>query len=671
MDRRYAGAAPLSPPPEGAAARPGGLLKLFRRGPPKHPKLNPVGISSKDFFAGAQPVASAPAAPRRQPGTVLYPGTAVLHHHPATTSSLPAAAPPAPPATALPAATLLPAATSLPAAAASSPAADPPFPAYASECFSDGETMQDRSPDPARPGSRRRRGSAWRAKLSFTNTRRPESRRQRHQSFDSNAVDIAAHPHMCAESPLVSLPTAAPASAQPRASAPRSADASPGAGAGHVGAAGSLAAIDRDFLLTIQRNSALEARRQRRRETHRSTMSFLAAHARPAGDKGSAPPQDHHAPAGPPPIGQPDAYCETAVRPPPAASPEPAAAAAAAATASPPKKPRPTSLDYSDAHIAGSSASARSSHDGPRPRAPTSPHRMAPSEIGHAVVKDSVARAAAAAQRPPLLDIPPLGSPAAVPPVPPVPPSPPQPLRLERPATARARKSPGHAPDAHKHRGSISVVPSAMRSPPPDPPGRDQAARLHWYSMAPASAGLPREPPPRREAPAPDPGPSGLARKFSHPEAQLQGVASALSSPANSPSLFSKSAATLSARMSSDSSRSRLRAHEPGSGKLHYGLGRLFSQSPPSRKPQLHHHARGHSPPQGPEPGDPPELPPQPTSPTVSSLVDDPSARRKIRDQLASSMAFDRLLEEDDGFTMAISLTPTVAGTPLAAPRRA
>ncbi|KAJ1933530.1 hypothetical protein FBU59_005997 [Linderina macrospora] len=46
----------------------------------------------------------------------------------------------------------------------------------------------------------------------------------------------------------------------------------------------------------------------------------------------------------------------------------------------------------------------------------------------------------------------------------------------------------------------------------------------------------------------------------------------------------------------------------------------------------------------------------------VATLVDDPLARRKIRDQLASSRAFDRLLEEDEGFTMAISLTPSNVG---------
>ncbi|KAJ2772837.1 hypothetical protein GGI18_004810, partial [Coemansia linderi] len=47
-------------------------------------------------------------------------------------------------------------------------------------------------------GESRKRGALWRAKLSFTNLRRPDSRRQRHQSFDSNSVDIAAHSRMYA-----------------------------------------------------------------------------------------------------------------------------------------------------------------------------------------------------------------------------------------------------------------------------------------------------------------------------------------------------------------------------------------------------------------------------------------------------------------------------------------
>ncbi|KAJ2407057.1 hypothetical protein GGF41_006837, partial [Coemansia sp. RSA 2531] len=35
--------------------RSNGLLgKMFRKGPSKHPKLNPVGISSKDFFSADQ-----------------------------------------------------------------------------------------------------------------------------------------------------------------------------------------------------------------------------------------------------------------------------------------------------------------------------------------------------------------------------------------------------------------------------------------------------------------------------------------------------------------------------------------------------------------------------------------------------------------------------------------
>ncbi|KAJ2583305.1 hypothetical protein GGH95_001067, partial [Coemansia sp. RSA 1836] len=38
------------------ATRSNGLLgKMFRKGPPKHPKLNPVGISSKDFFSDQPP----------------------------------------------------------------------------------------------------------------------------------------------------------------------------------------------------------------------------------------------------------------------------------------------------------------------------------------------------------------------------------------------------------------------------------------------------------------------------------------------------------------------------------------------------------------------------------------------------------------------------------------
>ncbi|KAI8322034.1 hypothetical protein GQ54DRAFT_165523 [Martensiomyces pterosporus] len=151
-------------------------------------------------------------------------------------------------------------------------------------------------------GERRKRGSLWRAKLSFTNLRRPESRRQRHQSFDQSAIDITAHPRVYAESPLVSVPSAAPVSSRGRSATkgepadvtfadimhgisskaenPASPDASGSADmVTEMVSVANLGNIDKDFLLTIQRNSALEARRQRRRETRRNTMSFLGTSA--------------------------------------------------------------------------------------------------------------------------------------------------------------------------------------------------------------------------------------------------------------------------------------------------------------------------------------------------------------------------------------------------------
>ncbi|KAJ1645299.1 hypothetical protein LPJ64_003109 [Coemansia asiatica] len=149
-------------------------------------------------------------------------------------------------------------------------------------------------------------GSAWRAKLSLTNLQRPETRSQHHQSFDRSSIDIAAHSRVYSESPLISVPSVAPTSARGNPSAhgpaPLSLDALLGSGSdstspqsapprdviqhGHevspsdvcveeMDSVGSLGNIDRDFLLTIQKNSALEARRQRRRETRRNTMSFL------------------------------------------------------------------------------------------------------------------------------------------------------------------------------------------------------------------------------------------------------------------------------------------------------------------------------------------------------------------------------------------------------------
>ncbi|KAJ2710471.1 hypothetical protein H4R19_003731, partial [Coemansia spiralis] len=671
-------------------ARAGGLLNIFRRGPPKHPKLNPVGISSKDFFA-REPV----SAPLPASGLASAP----VGRGAKLTRRLSAVSP-APPRAASPQSM-----TPMTATATI-------FSVAASECFSDSDVPQARASGLAQSaawasgdeasGDRKRRGSLWRAKLGFTNTRRPESRQQRYQSFDCNAVDIAAHPRMFPESPLVSLPTAAPATAHSRTSNQRLADTLLEAGidiaarhstapstpghqhglaAGSPEDVGGLATIDRDFLLTIQRNSALEARRQRRRETRRSTMSVLAA----TGGEGSAA-WDHHAVGSPPGIGHqfaPASACGTAVCPAPTApraagdGPEPPCAVA---TASPPKKPRPTSLDFAagvGAHAAGSSGSARSSRDGARP------HRLGPSEIGQAMAKETVAQAALAssAARP---------APGVVPPVPPLPNhiaarSPQPTAQPERPATARARGSQRQVTDSRRHRGSASAVPSALHLPPPldaagpsAQPLGDLGARLREYSMSSASGGLGVALEPSAlhvggECHAASGG-SDAARKHSQPEVQPrpQHAPGALPSPMPSPGRFSKSAASLGARISFDNSRFKTRDIGASTTLPHrHGLSRLFSPSPPSRKSQ-----------QPPLPRRPqkldldwaalgaedPDAPLPPTSPAVASLVGDPSARRKIRDQLASSMAFDRLLEEDDEFVMAISLTPTVAGTPLATP---
>ncbi|KAJ2286599.1 hypothetical protein IWW55_006935, partial [Coemansia sp. RSA 2706] len=257
MAHRDHGLTPISMPPSlehanavPASARSGGLLgKMFRKGPPKHPKLNPVGISSKDYFASAP--MSAPARPDPATPLAAPKGTKLARKLSALTPPTAQAASPL---------TLTPRSAAVSA-----------FPAAAHECLSDGDvdTMLSTPPatadqlrhprrqplhaagsDPDVPGvapprrrrpsrlklgtpesvpssdakgepanngeaalpggDRKRRGSLWRAKLSFTNIRRPETRRQRHQSFDSNAVDIAAHPRMFSESPLVSLPAAAP-----------------------------------------------------------------------------------------------------------------------------------------------------------------------------------------------------------------------------------------------------------------------------------------------------------------------------------------------------------------------------------------------------------------------------------------------------------------------------
>ncbi|KAJ1945738.1 hypothetical protein GGF37_001546 [Kickxella alabastrina] len=152
-------------------------------------------------------------------------------------------------------------------------------------------------------GERKQRGSPWSAKLGFTNIRRPETRTQRHQAFDINSVDIATHPCIYPEPPLVSVPSIAPVSARgnnasgtatpfsaldtlvgtaadstslPQDGFDNNDDSPLYANSEVIASVGNLGSIDKEFLLTIQRNSALEARRQRRRETRRNTVSVLS-----------------------------------------------------------------------------------------------------------------------------------------------------------------------------------------------------------------------------------------------------------------------------------------------------------------------------------------------------------------------------------------------------------
>ncbi|KAJ2849632.1 hypothetical protein IWW36_002495 [Coemansia brasiliensis] len=785
---------------------------MFRKGPPKHPKLNPVGISSKDYFAN-EPM-SAPAQPNMSTQRSSSKSTKLAR-------KLSALSPPI-------------SQTASPQSLTPQSAAASAFPAAAHECFSDSDMDRIMSSPPAtasqfrhprfhqpihdlsekegsspagstvshprrqRPsrlnlsqdapasavnpktppvsendnsekesgGDRKRRGSLWRTKLSFTNVRRPETRRQRHQSFDSNAVDIAAHPRLYSESPLVSLPVAAPATAHGRStessnqlladalveagidiSGPRSAAAGSLAYSGFGSALdasaddmSSLSAIDKDFLLTIQRNSALEARRQRRRETRRSTLSFLASadghrgtsfptgpppaipaqqptvskHENPrngtscsqshAGEQRSAPAQDHHQPASQTAdSASATDECQTTVS-------EPSVTAGDCsndATVTSPKKPRPTSADsltFADAQAPSSSRSARSSMDELRPGASASPQRVALSQISEAVVKESISRAALAlsATEPnsalnighsgttlPVSTAVAAAADTCVPPVPPLPQhivsqsrkpvslDPPHPLGSARPGTARAHNSPRMVPDSRKYRGSTSVMPSTLHLEDRAPPSSldmallmsassknhslqaedtyavdsidAQAAKLQRYCIASTTADLSSAPTSDDTSALGLEKPSAettqdygmtFARKFSHPDAELHSSILPLDT---SSTLLSKSATNLHIRMSMDS-RTTFKDASASVTNSKHGLNRIFSPVIPSRK---NPHA---------------DSTPPPTSPTVASLVGDPLARRKIRDQLASSKAFDRLLEEDDEFTMAISLTPTVAG---------
>ncbi|PIA14725.1 hypothetical protein COEREDRAFT_98745 [Coemansia reversa NRRL 1564] len=647
-----------------SGGRGNGLLgKMFRKGPPKQPKLNPMGISSKDFFSSGPRSAPAPA-----PGDYAVSRSTKLTRKLSTLS-------PAPGQSAAPG--------NLSEGVGDSRLivqTQPHTPSSRDETRRRRPSMlrlNTSAPTDEEKASRhKRRGSLWRAKLGFTNVRRPETRRQRHQSFDSNAIDIAAHPRIFAESPLVSLPVAAPASTLARSSSQLLADSHLGTTPHSAVSATGLATIDREFLLTIQRNSALEARRQRRRETRRSTLSFLSPTAA-------------------------DTDCQTADSALRAhqLGDVPEGCSSAAPLSNPP-------LALSEPHPTCSSISARSSTDGV-----PSPLKLVLSELEEATVKESVARAALASSTsgaslspvtppaPALCSLPSSAWPdddnCAVPPVPPLPHHLANYAHAPRPETARGPELPRIVPDPRRVRASASIYPAAVHlddRPPATslartllstPPTLDLAAsqrvdhdwdadttQLQRYSLGPvsvnpASAVDLRGPFQHFTDEGAAPAQSVFVRKFSHPEAQLQHTSGAPHSPVHTPDVLSKSATNLNLRASVDNSVSVPK----------HGLGRLFSSSPSSRKTQQPPRLPTLSAnvllsPSPPSSSPPPSSQQQPLSPAVSSLVGDPNARRRIRDQLASSRAFDRLLSEDDEFTMAISLTPIVAGTVTAAPRR-
>ncbi|KAJ2478757.1 hypothetical protein EV174_004216 [Coemansia sp. RSA 2320] len=746
-------------PQHSPASRSNGLLgKMFRKGPPKHPKLNPIGISSKDFFSSEYqaPVASLPAPPpppppplSSEPGLLAKGNRLTRKASPLLSPLLPASAP----SHATSPQSLTPKST--PVSAFSDPAA-----ASSSGCLSDSETMNDsaartlhfasgsqssfigarratqhqqiqqqqihqqlerslprigcmpdidsrddscgvagqpqrrrpsrlkldvlpgaartatpfgdratpqsprspcspcspesaalmhfsanlpqhsprtdstgrrKDPETASPsallamyadaerglsaGENKKRGALWRAKLSFTNLRRPDSRRQRHQSFDSNSVDIAAHPKMYAESPLMSVPSVAPATGRSRSPgaagydhhvlagllgmATSPARASPFAsphsafGSDHgctvdsscseLASVGDLGGIDKDFLLTIQRNSALEARRQRRRETRRNTLSFLGAtgiptalhEATPLAPAASAIPAHRYKLAG-------------------------ADFKAAPANCLPEGAP-PPSVNSGPHFVESCAKEWRSS-------APRQDRHAACVEIGH---RDTLS------------------------------------ISVAGETTDQQQQRPSAVECAVQGAGQVD--------------SREDGIKQHATPAIVSSAEL---------------RPTSLD-SLTYSEQAVTGSSSRPGSRGcgegkRSQDILSKSTSHINTRGSVDGSKSVGKTSSSNSPGYRNGIGRLFSATPPSRKPCLGTNHLAQSPPSPDMCGlnaTQPHLPP--TSPTVSSLVGDPMARRRIRDQLASSRAFDRLLEEDDEFTMAISLTPSVAGmSPAAAPSK-
>ncbi|KAJ2510192.1 hypothetical protein H4217_007990 [Coemansia sp. RSA 1939] len=707
------------------------------------------------------------------------------------------------------------------------------------------------------PEERKRRGSLWRTKLGFTNVRRPETRRQRHQSYDRNAVDIAAHPHIYEEQPLASVPSASPASLLGQAdgagrSSQPSLDAILGLADGTThshsrisfssfgqsnSASGTpqtdaisdvmtsvsnLGTIDKEFLLTIQRNSALEARRQRRRETRRNTLSFLGTQDKSAFledrafDFASHPPLELGTLPAPPhsaaentaastpvtwladqgheivkPLGCSESRCgdrgsatgqdlqpkiaETAMIGHQLISSDISASACSSTnskqnrhstggTASSGtgcrsagrlsfsaasenttsrhndgpessikrstlpleslKKSRPMSSDsltYSEAPV--ESSSRPNSSDGDRRITESAVHhRKTLSEVGGAFTKKTSGRWDAlestlrsqSAIRHDFGNKRSINHMATPPPVPPLPLNPPpqshrQTVRspsssLRSTCTDDDGSAPRYTLSSRKYRNPISTLPSALHVSSSGSPHRGyqnmpmrspthasgsiqsgtawdaaQAAGLYQYRIS--GSGPDRTERPKESwIPTRSQGikQTNYNRKFSHPDAELQSSSNNnLYSPVGSPDALSKSASNLAMRLSMDGAKtsrnknsSNVYKRNPGGGSK-AGFSKFFSVAPSIRKTQQPKHLSGQDfllPVSSNEPSVPDQsdlnstYPDPPTSPAVSSLVGDPLARRRIRDQLASSRAFDRLLEEDDEFTMAISLTPTVAG---------
>ncbi|KAJ1953069.1 hypothetical protein EC988_003204 [Linderina pennispora] len=642
----------------------------------------------------------------------------------------------------------------------------------------------------------KRRSPLWRTKLSFTNSRRPDSRRQRHQSFDERSVDITVHPQLYPQSPLVSVPTA-PATSHGRSAGygppgkslgsllagldeDTCGDASPGIMQDDMlerdDSVGDLGNLDMDFLLTIQRNTALEARRQRRRDARRNTVSFTggaraaaaravggdlepmpmpAAHssqkrsqlaeeldldgipssqADMSGGAEFAPAQRNICSDDESVVG--DAELATAVHIQQHMPKRIASGHASFETAFDEAHADPSSSTlmadgYSNAHR-GTPNSSGITHEGsamplqPRPESgsacrldskmaddarPSTATRRSRAAETHAAYSIETASRPLASRLSSLLAPPSapasqsssgsptcsvLKSPTALghrmlrTPTTPGPPVPGQgrphhlsvnPL-LRLPHNSEITGPPIFSPTAKYNAScSTSTTPIADRFPDDSiqhssrPGMQSRSSYAQWAephgthrphlgiytdiasptgSVTSLSSGSTTAvsssidamlslPATASQRHPPLPG----ARKFSQQHIYTQ----ALLSPTSSPDILSRSATNLPVRSSADTNVSVGAApmsvsHSKSMRKMPFGRHNLDSPVGSISEAQAiqlrpSNADLGH---------------------VVATLVDDPLARRKIRDQLASSTAFDKLLEEDEGFTMAISLTPSNVG---------